>query len=133
MADKDYLISVCKKLEDENKINNKIGPWYDLDNMDVNIYTKKNYIVVDFVPKNERVPGIISKGGGIAYYFTKTESEVISLLRLCLANRIVTALYKGSAGNGEMEKGLVRERMGRWGGLGGEVRKRLGGELVEDP
>ncbi len=101
MADKDYLISVCKKLEDENKINNKIGPWYDLDNLDVNIYTKNNYIVVDFVPKSKKVPGIVREGGGSPITSRKRKTGVINLLRLYLANRLSLDFIKGKF---EMEK-----------------------------
>ena len=72
LADKDYLISLCKKIENRNKMENKIGPWYDLDNMDVQIYRKNNYIVAHFLPK--QTPGVVRLGGDIAYYFVKKEN-----------------------------------------------------------
>jgi len=67
MKDKDYLISLAKKIESESKIGRR-----DLDNMDVKVYTIHGYVVVRFSPK--QTPGKLVRGGGIAYYFVKKES-----------------------------------------------------------
>ena len=82
VADKDSLISLCKKIENRNKIENKIGPWYDLDNMDIQIYRENNYIVVHFLIK--QTPGIARTGGDIAYYFVRKESGDYQFIKALL-------------------------------------------------
>ena len=66
MRDKDYLISLAKKIESESKIGRR-----DLDNMDVKIYTIHGYVVLYFSPK--QTPGNLVRGGDVTYYFTKKE------------------------------------------------------------
>ncbi len=66
IRDKDYLISLAKKIESETKIGRR-----DLDNMDVEIYTIHGYVVLRFSPK--QTPGNLVRGGGLAYYFVKKE------------------------------------------------------------
>ncbi len=68
IRDREYLISLAKKIESENKIDRR-----DLDNMDVDIYRKNTYIVVHFSPK--QTPGSIMKGRDIAYYFIKKGAD----------------------------------------------------------
>ena len=63
IADKDYLISLSKKIQNENKMN------LDLDNMGVKIYREDDYIVVHFFHKYR--PGWVRAGGGAAFLLHK--------------------------------------------------------------
>ena len=82
IVDRDFVMSLCKKIQNRNKMENKLVPWYKLDNMNVRIYRENSYIVVHFFPKE--TPGIFRTGGDIAYYFVKKEGRDCQYIKALL-------------------------------------------------
>ncbi len=69
IVDKDYLVSLCKKLQSEFKRDS-----ISLDDMSVSIYRRGNFVVVSFTPKSPSdASDVLIHRGYEDFYFVKSE------------------------------------------------------------